>query len=97
MFKGLTKTIGLFLLLLFISGSFLISVFHRVHCDEQAAAGGDTHCTICHVINTPFITTHSPITLIAEHFFVGIVKIDASIFVTATLCNPSQARAPPVV
>ncbi len=97
MFKGLTKTIGLFLLLLFISGSFLIPVFHRVHCDEQAAAGGETHCAICQVINTPCITTHSPITLIVEHSFVGVVKIDNLMFVAATLCNPSQARAPPVI
>lgn len=95
MVKGLAKNIGLFLLLLFISGSFIIPVFHRVHCDEQTTAGGDTHCAICKVINTPCITTHSPITLFAEKICDGVVKIDDSTFIAATLCNSSQARAPP--
>ena len=97
MFKGLTKTIGLFLLLLFISGSFLIPVFHKAHCDEQAAAGGDTHCAICQIIHTPCINSHLPITIIAEHLFVGAVQIEQSLFVAAKLCTPCQARAPPVV
>ena len=95
MVKGLAKTIGLFLLLLFISGAFLIPVFHKAHCDDQTADGGDTHCAICQVINTPCITTHSPITLIAEKICIGVVKIDDTTFIAATLCNSSQARAPP--
>jgi len=97
MFKGLTKTIGLFLLLLFISGGLLIPVIHKTHCDEQTAAGGETRCAICQIIHTPCINSHLPITIIAEHLFVGAVQIELSFFVAATLCSPSQARAPPVV
>ncbi len=95
--KGLTKNIGLFLLLLFISGSFLIPALHREHCDEQASAEADSHCAICHIIHTPFINSHQPIRIIAEHFLIGVVKLDGSWIITATLCNPSRARAPPAV
>jgi len=97
MFKGLTKTIGLLLFLLFISGSLLIPFFHKSHCDEQTASGCDTRCAICQIIHTPCITSHSPITIITEYFFVAAVQIKQSLFVAAMLCNLCQARAPPVV
>jgi len=97
MFKRLTKTIGLFLFLLFVCGSVLVPVFHKAHCDDQAAAGGDTHCAICHVINTPCIISYLPVTIIVEHFLVGTVQLENSLFVAATLCYSCQARAPPVV
>lgn len=97
MFKGLTKVIGLFLLLLFISGAFLIPVFHKAHCDDQSTAGGDSHCAICQIIHTPCINAYSPIRIIAAYCVIGVVNHEGSQFVAATLCTPSRARAPPVV
>ena len=97
MFKGLTKKIGLLLLLLFISTSIVIPILHKAHCDAHSASGKDNHCAICQVIHTPCIISQLPLAVIGERFVVGTVQPNKSTFLPATLCNLCQARAPPVV
>lgn len=97
MFKGLTKPIGLLLLLLLIVGSILLPAYHKAHCDHHGTNGCDSHCPICQVANTPCISSFSPVVVVADNTMVGDVPIRCSLFVAATPCNFSQARAPPVV
>jgi hypothetical protein len=96
MSKGLTKAIGLFLFLLFIGGTLLIPVIHKLHCEDHAAAGSDTHCPICQVANTSFITTLPLNAGNIVQLTVGIVPEASPVFVSALLWNSAQARAPPV-
>jgi hypothetical protein len=94
--KGLIKTIGLLLLLLFIGGTVLIPTYHKVHCEDHPAAGNDTHCPICQVANTPCITPLSLNAIDTDQLVVGFVPIACPLFVAASPCFFSQSRAPPV-
>jgi hypothetical protein len=96
MCKGLTKAIGLFLFLLFIGGNLLIPVIHKLHCEDHAAAGSDTHCPICQVANAPCIATLPLNAGDIVQITVGFVPDASPVFVSALLWNSAQARAPPV-
>jgi hypothetical protein len=96
MCKGITKTIGLFLFVLFIGGTVLIPAYHKVHCEDHPAAGNDTHCPICQVANTPCITLLSLNAIDIDQLVVGLIPIACPLFVAASARFFSQARAPPV-
>jgi hypothetical protein len=97
MFKGLTKTIGLLLFLLFISGTILVPALHQAHCEDHSVSGSDTHCPICQLGNTPCITPISLDTLNVGQIVVECVQLEIPMFVSTPPRSPSQARAPPVV
>jgi hypothetical protein len=95
MFRGFGKSIGLFLFLLFISGSFLVPVFHKAHCDDHPATDSDTHCPICQVANTPCLTPVSLPAIEPAETVMGTVQFPLPVFVFSPLQFPTQARAPP--
>jgi len=96
MLEGRTKVVGILLLLLFFGG-ILIPTIHEAHCKDHCDSKGDSHhCPLCQILNTPCITSQPPITLDAGCMAVGMVLPDDATFVSATPCNSSQARAPPV-
>jgi hypothetical protein len=94
MVKGITKTIGLFLLLLFVSGAVLIPAYHKAHCEEHLTAG-DTHCSICQVASTACITPLSSHVIGIDQRVVSYRQVACPMFVAASLRSLSQARAPP--
>lgn len=96
MLKDLTRYCGLFLVLLYMGGAFLVPTIHKTHCEEHATAGDDFDCPVCQMANTPWVAPVSP----------GapqpVAPADTVVFpallstVVSPFLSPTLARGPPV-
>ncbi len=95
MIKGLTRILGLFLFLLFISGAVLVPAYHTAHCGDHVAATGNDDCPICQLGNTPTIAGVSLHSFDSACLFVCFLQVNSLMAVLPPLGSSAQARAPP--
>ena len=90
-----TRVTGIFLFLLFIGGTILLPAFHEAHCADHRMTHEAATCPICQLANTPALTMTSPTALMGEAVIFAQVDIQSATPPSASLRDPTQARAPP--
>lgn len=94
MTKRLNKAVGFVLFLLFVGG-IILPALHAAHCTENPAKHVASHCPICQVANTPVITPSPPVAPIVESLAIDNADVQISTLHSASLRDPTKARAPP--
>ena len=89
------RIIATSLVLVFAFGFLILPALHKLYCADNHEAHETSNCTICQIANTAIITTAVNNELVLDSFVVDIVNLKNINFVSSSLRNPDQARAPP--